>query len=230
VFADAQALLAKIVAGKQLVARATYGYFRAGTSDDDIVVFDRAGAQEIARFPMPRQREDKEVCLSLADFVAPLVSPRHTTLPPTDVPLGKHPIDHLGAFIVTAGIGTDALAAAFEKEHDDYSSIMAKALADRLAEAAAEYLHAKVRHEWYAKDEKLDRTAILAEAYRGIRPAFGYPACPDHAPKGTLFQLLDNADFHQVTLTESYAMHPTASVSGLYFAHPKSQYFSAGRS
>jgi 5-methyltetrahydrofolate--homocysteine methyltransferase len=164
---------------------------------------------------MARQREDKEVCLSLADFIAP--------------PANGAPVDHLGAFIVTAGIGTDAIAHKFEADNDDYSAIMAKALADRLAVAAAEYLHARVRHEWYAPDEQLAHAAIIAETYRGIRPAFGYPACPDHAPKATLFALLGNADHHQVTLTESFAMYPTASVSGLYFAHPKSQYFAVGR-
>ena len=131
--------------------------------------------------------------------------------------------------IVLSSIVGDELAAAYEADHDDYSAIMVKALADRLAEAAAELLHARVRREWYAPDEQLDHDAILAEAYRGIRPAFGYPACPDHAPKGALFELLGNADHHGVTLTESYAMYPTASVSGVYFAHPAARYFSVGR-
>jgi 5-methyltetrahydrofolate--homocysteine methyltransferase len=131
---------------------------------------------------------------------------------------------------VTAGIGTDELAAAFERDHDDYSSIMAKALADRLAEAFAEYLHRQARIDWgYGATEALSSAEILAEKYRGIRPAFGYPACPDHAPKATLFELLDNAAHHGVTLTESYAMYPTAAVSGLYFAHPASSYFAVGR-
>ena len=238
-FADAQALLAKIIADKSLTARATYGFFPAGSDGDDIIhVFAADRAREVAQFPMPRQREDKETCLSLADFIAPLATLRTTTIPPLGLDgaetagsgvTNRVPLDHIGAFIVTAGIGTDALAGAFEKQHDDYSAIMAKALADRLAEAAAEYLHARVRREWYAPDEKLEHDAILAETYRGIRPAFGYPACPDHAPKATLFSLLDNADHHGVTLTESFAMYPTASVSGLYFAHAKSQYFSAGR-
>ncbi|HLL23825.1 MAG TPA: methionine synthase [Kofleriaceae bacterium] len=215
VFADGQALLKRIVDEKLLTARATYGFFPAGTNaDDEIVVFHPTG-QELARFPMPRQLEDKETCLSLADFIAPLHS---------------GPRDYLGAFIVTAGLGTDAIAAKFEAEHDDYSAIMAKALADRLAEAAAEYLHAQARKDFgYGTTENLTHEQIVAEQYRGIRPAFGYPACPDHTPKGTLFALLDNADHHGVTLTESYAMYPTASVSGLYFAHPQSSYFSAGR-
>ncbi len=217
VFADGQALLNRIVAEKLLVARATYGLFPAGTTEDDeILVFDpEQPTRTIARFPMPRQHEEKEVALCLADFIAPV---------------GNAVQDHLGAFIVTAGIGTDALSAMFESQHDDYNAIMAKALADRLAEAGAEWLHRRVRREWqYGLTENLTAEQILAETYRGIRPAFGYPACPDHTPKGTLFELLDHADFHTVILTESFAMHPTASVSGLYFAHPKAQYFSAGR-
>jgi len=224
-FADAQALLKRIVAEKLLTARATYGFFPAGTNEnDEIVVFHPTGAKEIARFPMPRQVEDKEVCLSLADFIAPLANGKRFS----DGTLV--PRDYLGAFIVTAGIGTDALAAKFEADHDDYSAIMAKALADRLAEAAAEWLHHRARVDFgYGATEGLTHEQIVAEKYRGIRPAFGYPACPDHAPKGTLFELLDNASHHGVTLTESYAMHPTASVSGLYFAHPQSSYFSVGR-
>jgi 5-methyltetrahydrofolate--homocysteine methyltransferase len=216
-FMDAQRLLSQITQERLLTARATYGFFPAGsTPDDEIVVFAPDRAKELARFPMPRQREDKETCLSLADFIAPLA--------------GGPPRDFLGAFIVTAGIGTDAIAARFEAEHDDYSAIMAKALADRLAEAGAEWLHHRARIEWgYGASESLTHEQLLAEAYRGIRPAFGYPACPDHAPKGTLFALLGNADHHGVTLTESFAMYPTASVSGLYFAHPKSRYFSVGR-
>ncbi len=218
VFDDAQELLAKIIGDKLLTARATYGMFPAGSIDETVAVFDPdTPTKRLAEFPMPRQLEDKDVCLCLADFVAPL---------------GKAgPRDYLGAFIVTAGIGTDELAATFERDHDDYSAIMAKALADRLAEAAAEWLHHRVRtRDWgYAKAEKLSHGDILKESYRGIRPAFGYPACPDHAPKKTLFELLDHADHHQVKLTESYAMYPTASVSGLYFAHPESKYFSAGR-
>ncbi len=215
-FADARALLDRIVADRLLAARATYGFFPAGsTPDDELVAFSPDRTRELARFPMPRQREDKEVCLSLADFLAPLAGA---------------PRDYLGAFIVTAGIGTDALAARFEAEHDDYSAIMAKALADRLAEAAAEYLHHRARADWgYGRAESLTHDQILAEAYRGIRPAFGYPACPDHAPKATLFSLLDNAAHHGVSLTESFAMYPTASVSGLYLAHPGARYFSVGR-
>jgi 5-methyltetrahydrofolate--homocysteine methyltransferase len=210
-FADARALLDRIVTAKLLRARATYGFFRAEAGDEEIIV---QGEGKEYRFPMPRQREDKEVCLSLADFVAPR---------------GGGAADHIGAFIVTTGLGIDELAGSFERAHDDYSAIMAKALADRLAEAAAEWLHAHARAEWYP-GEQLTQDQIIAEQYRGIRPAFGYPACPDHAPKRTLFELLDHASHHGVSLTESYAMVPTASVSGLYFGHRDARYFSAGRS
>src|SRR5262249_37364965 len=152
------------------------------TDDDEIVVFDPATAgagraRELARFAMPRQREDKQTCLSLADFIAPLGV----------APVGSYP-DHIGGFIVTAGIGCDALAARFQRDHDDYSAIMAKALADRLAEAFAEYLHHQVRVAWgYGASESLSHAEVLDEKYRGIRPAFGYPACPDHRPKVALF-------------------------------------------
>jgi 5-methyltetrahydrofolate--homocysteine methyltransferase len=214
-FADGQAMLRKIVDGKLLRACATYGFFPAATEGDDLIIYapDRHG--ERARIPMLRQQEEKEVCHSLADFVAPRA---------------LHVEDHVGAFIVTAGHGTDELARTYEADHDDYSAILVKALADRLAEAAAEWLHARVRTEWgYGATEHLSREQILAEQYRGIRPAFGYPACPDHLPKRTLFELLDHAAHHGVTLTEGLAMWPTASVSGLYFAHPQATYFAVGR-
>jgi 5-methyltetrahydrofolate--homocysteine methyltransferase len=205
-FADAQAMLARIIGDKLLRARASYGFFPAHAEGDDLVIGDK-------RFPMLRQQEDKDVCLSLADFIAPAPA-----------------VDYAGAFVVTAGLGVDELSDSFLRQHDDYSSIMVKALADRLAEAAAEWLHHRVRVEWgYGAAEGLSHADIIAEKYRGIRPAFGYPACPDHTPKGTLFALLDNAQHHGVTLTESYAMLPTASVSGLYFAHPDARYFSIGR-
>lgn len=213
VFADGKALLDKIIAGKLLTARATYGIFPAHGEGDDVILEtpDRRG--ERLRIPMLRQQEDKETCMSLADFVAPA---------------GSH--DHVGAFIVTAGIGCDELAASFLADHDDYHSIMTKALADRLAEAGAEWLHRRVRVAFgYGATENLTHEQILKEQYRGIRPAFGYPACPDHTPKRALFELLNNHDHHQVSLTEGLAMTPTASVCGMYFVHPKAQYFSAGR-
>ena len=139
------------------------------------------------------------------------------------------PLDHVGGFAVTAGIGADDLAHRFEKELDDYRAIMVKALADRLAEAFAEFLHAQARHDWgYGKDEQLSADDLIAEKYRGIRPAFGYPACPDHTEKGELFRLLHAPEIG-MDLTESYAMTPPASVSGLYFSHPEAKYFNIGR-
>ena len=212
-FADAQEMLAKIIGEKLLRARATYGFWPAASDGDDIAVYAADRAHELARFPMLRQQEERDVCLSLADFIGP-----------------RESSDYLGGFVVTAGLGTDAVAGAYERANDDYSAIMVKALADRLAEAAAEWLHARARADFgYGASEQLSREDILAEKYRGIRPAFGYPACPDHLPKQTLFALLGNAAHHGVALTESFAMTPTASVSGLYFAHPQAQYFGVGR-
>jgi 5-methyltetrahydrofolate--homocysteine methyltransferase len=149
----------------------------------------------------------------LADFVAPASSGL---------------ADHMGAFAVTAGLGTDELVAQFTAQHDDYHAIMAKALADRLAEAFAEWLHAQARREWYAPDERLALDDLLRERFRGIRPAFGYPACPDHSEKAKLFALLD-APAAGMSLTESFAMLPAASVSGIYLAHPSARYFAVGR-
>jgi 5-methyltetrahydrofolate--homocysteine methyltransferase len=154
--------------------------------------------------------------LCLADFVAPKTS-------------GK--ADYLGAFAVTAGIGLDEHVQRFEADHDDYSSILLKALADRLAEACAEYMHARVRKEFwaYAADEALDSVALIDERYTGIRPAPGYPACPDHTEKGLLWDLLDVKTQAGIELTDSYAMYPTAAVSGFYFSHPESRYFAVGK-
>jgi 5-methyltetrahydrofolate--homocysteine methyltransferase len=152
---------------------------------------------------------------SLADFVAPV----STGLP-----------DHIGAFAVTAGLGIEDLAERFERDHDDYRAIMAKALADRLAEAFAEMLHERARREWgYGKDEHLSKEDLLKERYRGIRPAPGYPACPDHTEKASLWSLLDAERAAGIRLTETFAMHPAASVSGLYLAHPEARYFSVGK-
>ena len=166
---------------------------------------------------MLRQQEiiaDGKPNRSLADFIAPL---------------GSGIVDYLGAFAVTAGIGVDALVTEYERQHDDYHAIMVKALADRLAEAFAECLHAHARHGWgYGKDQKLSNEDLIAEKYRGIRPAFGYPACPDHSETAKLFDLLE-ASRVGITLSESYAMVPAASVSGLYFGHPAARYFAVGR-
>jgi len=217
-FDNAQALLRQIVDGKLLTARGSYGFWPANSVGDDIVVFtDDSRRVELARFPMLRQQEviaDQKPNRSLADFIAPLES---------GVP------DYLGMFAVTAGIGADELVGHFEADHDDYHAIMVKALADRLAEAFAEYLHAQARKDWgYGEGEALTGEDLIAEKYRGIRPAYGYPACPDHSEKFKLFDLLD-AGRQGITLTESAAMLPAASVSGLYFSHPQAKYFNVGR-
>jgi 5-methyltetrahydrofolate--homocysteine methyltransferase len=210
-FRDGRDMLDRIVAAGSLRARGVYGFFPAAGDGEDIVIYD--GGHERARFYMLRQQEDKQPCLSLADFVAP-----------------RGMGDHVGAFVVTAGIGTDELVARYERDHDDYSAILVKAIADRLAEAFAEWLHKRVRDEWgYGRSEELALDGILREQYRGIRPAFGYPACPDHTEKHTLFALLGASERTGVILTEGLAMVPTASVSGMYFAHPQARYFAVGR-
>jgi 5-methyltetrahydrofolate--homocysteine methyltransferase len=209
-FENANELLDRIVAERSLTARAVYGYWPANTHGDDVVLRDGV------RFPMLRQQADHgddRPSRSLADYVAPA----DTGLP-----------DHVGAFACTAGIGADELARAFEAEHDDYSAIIVKALADRLAEACAEWLHQTVRREWYETGPELSSEDLIEERYRGIRPAFGYPACPDHSRKTTLFELLD-ARAIGMDLTETFSMTPAASVSGLYFAHPAARYFNVGR-
>ncbi len=216
VFDDAQEMLDEIVSGRRLTARAVYGFWPANADENDIVVYrDESRQEELCRFFTLRQqwqRRGTTAYYALADFIAPIESGRP---------------DYLGAFAVTAGIGSDALAAEYEAEHDDYRSIMAKALADRLAEALAEWLHQQARRDWgYGRDENLDHEALVRERYRGIRPAPGYPACPDHTEKRTLFELLNATEAIGVTLTESFAMQPPASVSGLYFSHPQSRYFS----
>jgi 5-methyltetrahydrofolate--homocysteine methyltransferase len=215
---SARRLLDDIVSRDRLLARAVYGFWPAASADDDIVLFVPGGGTAVAaRFPMLRQQgqmPDDQPNRSLADFVAPV---------------GCGLQDHVGAFAVTAGLGADELVAEYEAANDDYAAIMAKALADRLAEAAAEWLHARARREWgYGQDEALSPEDLAAERYRGIRPAFGYPACPDHSEKFRLFDLLD-ARAIGMDLTESGAMRPAASVSGLYFAHPQARYFTVGR-
>ncbi|RPE81537.1 methionine synthase (B12-dependent) [Vulcaniibacterium tengchongense] len=215
-YRDAQAMLKRIVAGKWLTAKAVFGLWPANSVGDDVVV--EAGGHPVALHFL-RQQADKpadrpDFCL--ADFVAPKDS-------------GKQ--DWIGAFAVTAGLGIEAHVARFEAAHDDYNAILLKALADRFAEALAERLHERVRKEYwgYAEDEALDNEALIAEKYRGIRPAPGYPACPEHSEKATLFRLLDAERNAGVRLTESYAMYPAAAVSGYYFSHPGSQYFVVGR-
>jgi 5-methyltetrahydrofolate--homocysteine methyltransferase len=218
-FENARSALDGIVREGSLIANGVYGFFPANSDGEDIVLWtDESRGEERVRFPMLRQqhrRSDGKPLLCLADFVAPADSGR---------------VDSVGAFAVTTGIGLDELVAEFERDHDDYGSILAKALSDRLAEAFAEWLHRRVRAEWgYARDENLSVEELIKERYRGIRPAAGYPACPDHSLKPDLFALLDAERAAGISLTENHAMLPTASVSGFYFAHPRSRYFAVGR-
>ena len=219
----ARTLLDRIVRDRLIAPRGVYGFWSANTDGEDIVVYaptehrDTETPRPILQFNMLRQQEQLSAGapnLSLADYIAP-----------RDSGVG----DFIGAFAVTAGHGVAELVAGFERDHDDYHAIMVKALADRLAEAFAEYLHARARRDWgYGAGEQLPPDDLIAERYRGIRPAFGYPACPDHAEKGKLFDLLQ-AGRAGITLTDSFAMAPAASVSGLYFAHPQARYFTVGR-
>jgi 5-methyltetrahydrofolate--homocysteine methyltransferase len=209
-YEHAQELLEEIVADGAIEARGVYGFWPAHAEGDDIVLDNGI------TFPMLRQQTDKGLdkpSRSLADFVAPVES----GLP-----------DHLGAFAVTAGLGADELAKRYEAELDDYRAIMVKALADRLAEAFAEYLHQEARIAWGHQEVPLPPEDLTAERFRGIRPAFGYPACPDHSQKRRLFDLLDAQD-QGLDLTASCAMTPAASVSGLYVGHPQARYFNVGR-
>jgi 5-methyltetrahydrofolate--homocysteine methyltransferase len=218
-FEDAQKLLQDIVTGKLITAKGAYGIWPANSVGDDIEVYlDESRSEILTVFHMLRQQMEKpanQFNHSLADFVAPRSSGRS---------------DYVGAFAVTAGHGADELAKQFEDDHDDYNGIMTKALADRLAEAFAEFLHERVRREWeYGEEEHLSKEDLIHEVYRGIRPAAGYPACPDHTEKRILFDLLNAEKNAGVRLTESFAMWPGASVSGLYFAHPDSKYFGVGK-
>jgi 5-methyltetrahydrofolate--homocysteine methyltransferase len=217
-FANGREMLDEIIERQSLKPRGVYGFWPAARSEDDIVLFaDEARSAEVARFPMLRQQSiqaDGRPNRSLADLIAPLSS---------NIP------DYVGAFAITSGTEADDLARGFEKDLDDYRAIMVKAIADRLAEAFAEFLHARARADWgYDTGESLSNSDLIAERYRGIRPAFGYPACPDHLPKRTLFQLLDAAEVG-IELTETCSMMPAASVSGLYFSHPDARYFTVGR-
>jgi len=216
---DALAMLDEVSREGTLVAKGVYGFFAANSEGDDIVLFtDDTRTVELGRVHTLRQqweRKGQDVFHALADFVAPRSSGR---------------ADYIGAFACTSGHGCEALCRRYDADHDDYSSILAKAIADRLAEAFAEWLHAKVRREWgYGLEESLSTEDLIEERYRGIRPAPGYPACPDHTEKRALFALLDAERVAGMTLTESCAMMPAASVSGLYFAHPESRYFAVDR-
>lgn len=218
-YQDARALLDEIVKDKSLRANGVVGIFPANRTGADTVTLYTDSGEALTQFEFLRQQQEKAPGVpnhSLADLIAPLEN-------------GKR--DYMGGFAVTAGIGLEKLVAKFEADHDDYNSIMAKALADRLAEAFAECLHAIVRKEvWgYAANEQLDNESLIKENYQGIRPAPGYPACPDHTEKGVLFDLLRASERTGITLTESYAMWPAAAVSGFYFSHPESKYFGVGK-
>jgi 5-methyltetrahydrofolate--homocysteine methyltransferase len=219
IFSEGNALLDRIVEERLITARGVYGLFPASGVGDDVELYiGGAGGGARERLHFLRQqadREGSEPCRSLADFIAP----KETGL-----------ADHIGAFAVTSGIGLTELCERFRAENDDYNAIMAEALADRLAEAFAECLHKRVRDEWgYGRAEGLSAEELIQEKYRGIRPAPGYPACPDHTEKGTIWRLLDVQANTGMLITESYAMWPGSSVSGLYFAHPESRYFSLGK-
>jgi 5-methyltetrahydrofolate--homocysteine methyltransferase len=214
-FANAQELLREIIDKKLLTAHAVYGFYPANSEGDDIILYsDPTRIETLTRLHTLRQQKvnsSGKPQLALADYIAPKDSGR---------------IDYIGAFAVTAGHGCQELAERFERDHDQYNSIMAKALADRLAEAFAEVLHKRARDDWgYGKDEQLSPEDLIAEKYRGIRPAPGYPAQPDHTEKPLIFDLLDVGPATGITLTESFAMYPAASVCGLYFAHQEARYF-----
>jgi 5-methyltetrahydrofolate--homocysteine methyltransferase len=216
-YEDAQKLLQDIVNSRLLVAKGVYGLWPANSIGDDIEVYaDETRAEVVAIFHQLRQQMQKpagQFNHCLADYIAPKGRP-----------------DHIGAFAVTTGHQADELARQFEEDHDDYNAIMTKALADRLAEAFAEYLHERVRREWgFGLSEHLTKEDLIQEKYRGIRPAAGYPACPDHTEKATLFELLRAEKNAGIQLTESFAMWPGAAVSGLYFAHPEAKYFGVGK-
>jgi len=217
-FNDAQTLLNRLIDKKLIHGKAVYGFFPAAAVCDDIELYtDDTRTQVLTTFHTLRQQMDKpedQLNYALADFIAPKNSGRR---------------DYLGAFALTTGLGVDEIARQFEADHDDYNSIMTKALADRLAEASAEWLHRQARIAWgFGKNESLTNDDLIKEKYRGIRPAPGYPACPDHTEKRPLFDLLKAEINAQVKLTENFAMNPASSVSGLYFAHPEAKYFGVG--
>jgi 5-methyltetrahydrofolate--homocysteine methyltransferase len=219
IFTEANALLDTMIEKKLITARGVYGLFPANALCDDVELYvDGTRSTVLERFHFLRQQANKEgsePCRSLSDFIAPKATGLR---------------DHIGAFAVTSGIGLKELCDGFRAKHDDYNAIMAEAIADRLAEAFAECLHKRVRDEWgYGREEKLSIDDLVHEKYRGIRPAAGYPACPDHTEKGTLWRLLDVQTNTGMLITESFAMWPGSSVSGLYFAHPESRYFSLGK-
>jgi 5-methyltetrahydrofolate--homocysteine methyltransferase len=213
-------MLQQIVAEKWLTAKAAFGIFPANSVGDDIEIYANESRSTVLNIQHTLRQQTKKTAgqpnIALSDYIAPKTS-------------GE--IDYIGGFVVTTGHGIDAHIARFEAEHDDYNAIMLKALADRFAEAFAEFLHAKVRKEtWgYAREEQLENNDLIAEKYIGIRPAPGYPACPDHTEKPGLFNLLNATELTGVSLTETLAMWPAAAVSGWYLAHPDAKYFGLGK-
>jgi len=226
-FDDAQTLLDEIAAKNLFTARGAFGFWPANsTRDDEVEVWvGESREKKLTTFGFLRQQMHKpagQFNHSLADYIAPLSNPQSAAGDPRSQ-------DYLGGFAVTIH-GADELATKFKEAHDDYNAIMAKALADRLAEAFAEYLHQRARISWgFGKEENLSSQDLIRERYRGIRPAPGYPACPDHIQKRALFDLLGAEEKTGIKLTESYAMHPAASVSGFYFSHPEAKYFGVGQ-
>ena len=238
IFADANAMLDQFIADGSLTARAVYGFFPANRIGDDLIIWtDEKRTAERTRLHHLRQQVAKDngnPYRCLADFVAPAAADVNRRADPAESgsarALTSAPTDHVAAFAVTTGIGLDELVKKFKADNDDYNAIMAEAVADRLAEAFAECLHKRVRDEWgYGKTEALSTTDLIEEKYRGIRPAPGYPACPDHTEKRTLWELLDAEAKTGIKLTENFAMWPGSSVSGFYFAHPESRYFAVGK-
>jgi 5-methyltetrahydrofolate--homocysteine methyltransferase len=219
-YADAQAMLKKIIAEKWITAKAVYGLFPANSVGDDIQIYSDESCTHILHTQHTLRQQTKKAAgqpnIALSDFIASKESGI---------------VDYVGGFVVTAGHGVDDRVKQFEADHDDYNAIMIKALADRFAEAFAEYLHEKVRkEEWgYGATEVLSNDQLIDESYRGIRPAPGYPACPDHTEKPGLFELLNATEISGVSLTETLAMWPAASVSGWYFGHPEAKYFGLGK-
>ena len=217
---DGKKILARMIDENRITAKGVIGFWPANRRGDDIVVYtDESRSEELTTLHHLRQQDEKsrdKSMAALSDFVAPE---------------GDGPVDYVGGFAVTTGIGAEEFSLEFKNRNDDYNAIMVKALADRLAEAFAECMHERVRKEFwgYADDEKLRNDDLIRERYRGIRPAPGYPACPDHTEKAALFELLSAPDNAGIELTEHFAMYPTAAVSGWYFSHPESKYFAVGK-
>ena len=219
-FDDANALLNDLASNKALKMKGVFGIFPAQSDMDDVIVYSEQNNNEIKEtirtLRQQKKKNDDESYIAMSDFIAPKEN---------------GVMDYIGAFAVTAGIGIEPMLEELKKDHDDYGSILLKAIADRLAEAFAEYLHTKVRTEYwgYAADEQLTNEDLIKEKYQGIRPAPGYPGCPDHLEKKTIWKLLNAEENTGITLTESLAMYPASSVSGFYYAHPESHYFGLGK-